>query len=321
MVLRMAIKRICICLALLGLAWTCSCTRARVEAGGSDVFDPYYRAWNTVLLTHVTSQGVDYASLAASPQPLDQALAEMESVTAETFNGWPRADRLAFLINAHNAHAMARIVRHYPVTSLRETSPWLPARSCCDIHLLGQRWSLASLANEIMGERYQDSRAIFLLNWAEQGCSPLPPVAVTGRNYAYLADRQTRLCLADTNRQQYDIHRRIIRLTPIVKTSRKDLERDYTTLWGFLERFLPEVTAKQIHNIRPRIRYLSFDHTLNQWPDPALQEALPATDAAARQAETLKALEQTDEALDILAHMEAAPATPEPVKPPEPAAK
>ena len=321
----MTIKRINICLALLAVAWTCSCSRAQVKAGGepSAVFDPHYRAWNTVLLTHVTPQGVDYASLAASPAPLDEALAEMESVEPATFNGWQRADRLAFLINAHNAHAVARIVRHYPAESLAETSRWLPARWRCDIRLLGRHWSLASLADEIMGERYQDSRAIFLLNWAEQGCSPLPPVAVTGRNYAYLADRQTRLCLADASRQQYDSRRRIIHLTPLVKTYRKDLERDYTTLWGFLERFLPGEPAGQIHNIRPRIRYLAFDRSLNQSAEAYTQVEEPANaaDVAARQAETLKALEQTDEALDILSRMEAVPIPLEPVKPTVPAAQ
>lgn len=304
-----ALTRFCLCLLIAGAMMANGCSHIPTAPDNAVAFDPNYHAWNEVLMAHATAEGIDYAALAGDPAALDRTLAEMAAVGPEDFRRWPRAEKLAFLINAHNAHAAARIVRHYPTGSLAATRTLLPARSHRDIALLGKRWSLKSLADEIMGQCYQDSRLIFLLNWAEQGCAALPKVAATGRNLDYLADRQVRACLAGQRHQQYDPHAKIIRLTPMADTYRGDLERDYTTLWVFLEKFLPAETAERIKKNPPRIRFLAFDHSLNQWPRPE-QVSISAEAIAIREEETKKALDQTNEALDLIDPLEESIITP-----------
>jgi hypothetical protein len=251
-------------LALLALAWlgAVGCGRVGVT-GGEGRVQLDYTAWNTVLARYVMPEGVNYAALRQHPERLNEALEAMRAVRREQFDVWTAGQRLAFLVNAHNAHAIARILRAYPVPSLEKTAFWGSAREARDIRLLGRRWSLRELADEVVSDRYLDARAIFLLNWAEVGCPALPPVAVTDGNLTDLLDRQPRRFLADERNCQYDFAARVIYLSPLIKEHAKSIERDFATLWEFLKRYLPPDQAKQVPTRPPRIRWLEFDPSLN----------------------------------------------------------
>ena len=250
-----------VALGLLILLLAMACVRTPTERPPE--FDPAYRAWNHVLARHASDRGVEYAGIQADPAPLALALEELRVVTPDDYRGWSRAARLAFLINAHNAHAVARILKHWPVDSIEATRLLGSARNRRDIRLLDRRWSLKSLAEEIMSERHLRSRAIFLLNWAEAGCASLPDVAATAENLDYLLDRQTRRMLADARWCQYDWRQKRIRLTPLINWHHETLERDFTTLWFFLERYLPKDMAVRAKMRPPRIGYMKFDRSLN----------------------------------------------------------
>lgn len=234
-------------------------------------FDPGYTAWKTLLARQTVSGGVDYPAIHQNDEYLEAALNNFQRVSADQFESWPHDEQLAFLINAHNAFAIRRLVAHWPTESLDATALIFSPRTRRDIVLLGRRWSLMDLYEAVMGERYAESRAIFLLNWGEAGCAPLARAPVTGANLEDQLERQARRVLADPDYVQYDVKNHLIRVTPLIKWNWDEFRRDFTTLWIFLERYLPDAQAQTLARRPPRIRFLDWDESLNVIPPAANQ--------------------------------------------------
>jgi hypothetical protein len=195
---------------------------------------------------------------------LEIALNKLLDVTPEQFQSWTREAQLAFLINAHNAHAMWRIARLYPVRSIGATGGFLStARGERNIRLLGGHWSLKDLQSEIMSYPYHEPRAIFLLNWGARGCVPLPSRAVTTLSLDDLLESQPRAALAVANYCRYDAPKFRVYLSPLIKWYRPEFERQYASLNFFLTKYLPEQEVKQLQHRPPVIRWLGFDRHLN----------------------------------------------------------
>jgi len=114
-------------LALL-LALFCSLARAQ--------FDPSHSAWDGLVKRHVQwlpdnrQSRVDYAAFQRDRGELKRVLDAMSAVSRPTFDGWPREQRMAFLINAYNAFTVELILTKYPdLKSIKDLgtlfqSPW-----------------------------------------------------------------------------------------------------------------------------------------------------------------------------------------------------
>lgn len=252
--------------ALLAAGVLCAvfsgCGTTLRNRGGAD-FDPLYRDWNTVLARHATVEGVNYAALAHERATLDCAVEALQALERAEFEAWPRERRLAFLINAHNIFAVRRIVDRWPLGSVFARQRWRWMRGYDRIELIGERWDLFELADEVTGDEYLRARALFLLNWGEAGCAPLPTVAVTDANLHALIARQTQRLFTNPATFRYDKDDAVIRVTPLIQRYRAPIERDFTTIRIFIENHVPPDDARTMRNRPPRIRYLEFDHALN----------------------------------------------------------
>ncbi len=229
-------------------------------------FNPDYPAWGRILARCASPQGFHYDQLKADRADLDLQLAELKSVTAERFQTMTRAERLALLINAHNIHAVRRIVDAYPVKSISRTTWSGTALWRRDIDLAGRRWSLRSLRDEIMGSNYRESRAIFLLNWGMKGCAPLAPAPVTVANLEDLLERQTTVFMQDSHYAKYDRRKQRFHASKLLKEYRLEIERDYSSLWAFIRRFGPQEDVPYLKNLPPRFVWMRFDSYLNDLP-------------------------------------------------------
>ena len=259
-------------LGLVGCVWGGS-----GHPAGDEPFDSAHRTWNRLLASYLGPQGIRYEAIHKDPSLLEMTVRELQSVNAAQFETWSPDAQLAFLINAHNSFAAARIAAAWPVRSLAQTRRWLSARRARDIDLLERRWSLQSLAKRIMSDRYGQSRAIFLINWGEAGCAPLPPVAVTSFNLADLLERQTRLFMADPRSCRYETQDNVIHLSRLLKWYRPQFERDFGTLWIFLGEGLPPAQARRLRPLPPVIRYLDFDRSLNDTEKAGVANASDAS--------------------------------------------
>lgn len=238
---------------------------------------PDYVSWNGLLARIATPEGVRYDVLIENAGMLYEAVEDLRCVRPEDYEAMSLAERQAFLINAHNAFALARIVSNWPVETFEDTRAMLSARNADDIRLAGRQWSLAELAEALMTEPFHDARSIFMLNWCERGCAPLPPFAVTGDNLEKMLTRQTRAVFASADYYQYDSVNHIIRVTPFLDEYKEAIDTQYISRWVFLERYLPRNVSKKIKKHRPRIRYLPFDTSLNAAPGETVETAVEAS--------------------------------------------
>lgn len=203
--LRLQLVSLGVLLVLLGTAHA-----ARAGQG----FDRGHAAWTALLAAHVrwneaaTASTVDYAGVARDRAALDAYRTALAGVTRNEIDAWPEADRLAFLVNAYNAHTIALVLTRYPdLASIKDlggwvTSPWKQKF----FELLGESRSLDDVEHRMIraGVGAREPRVHFALNCASIGCPALRPEAYRGDALdAQLAD-QTRRFLSDRTRNRWD---------------------------------------------------------------------------------------------------------------------
>lgn len=226
-------------------------------------FNHHYTQWVRVLSRCVTPDGFRYDVLKADPSALASQIAEMNMIDEAEFGTFSREERFAFLVNAHNIFTVKRIVEDYPVKSIGRTSALYPALRRSDIHLVGRNWSLLSLREEILGPRYGDSRALFVLNWGMKGCAPLPASPLTPENLHEMLEHQAQLFVRNPAYCKYEPMDRRVDVSPLLKEHREIIERDFTTLWGFMKHYASPRQAVTLESAPPSFEWMSFDKRLN----------------------------------------------------------
>ena len=102
----------------------------------AEQYDPTHAQWNSLLGRHVqwTRDGhaseVDYAGMQRDQARLQAYLDSLTALSPSEFEALPRADRLAFLLNAYNAFTVALVLQGWPeIDSIKDLgslwrSPW-----------------------------------------------------------------------------------------------------------------------------------------------------------------------------------------------------
>lgn len=158
-------------------------------------FDPAHRAWDALLKRHVVlsaggrSSKLDYAGMARDHAALQAYLATLSAVPEAEFAAWPKAQRMAFLINAYNAFTVEKILQRYPdIRSIWDFGKVFgnPFKDAF-FTLFGRKHSLDGIEHETLRRRgaYDEPRVHFAVNCASIGCPML-------REEAYVADRLER---------------------------------------------------------------------------------------------------------------------------------
>ncbi len=206
---------------------------------------PDHTAWNTLLARHVDVRDsgsvttVDYAGFAAERGSLQQYLQALSAIDRGRFDGWTKADQLAFLINAYNAWTIELILEAWPdLESIKDLggffrSPW--SRSF--IPLLGKTRSLDDIEHKLIrgSGRYRDPRIHFAVNCASIGCPALRAEAYRGAELEQQLAEQTRLFLEDRTRNR--MSGETLELSSIFKWYREDFEKQWQG-YARLEDFL-----------------------------------------------------------------------------------
>lgn len=269
-------------LLALAVALASACAAPRTVAPPQP-FDHLYSGWASVLARCAEPSGFRYERLAADRSALDRQAAELSAVSRAAFEGFSREQRIAFLINAHNVFATraaldARTGAASPAG--RALRAALPGGG--EAELFGARRSLADIRDELVGSGYHESRALFCLNWGVHGCPPLPPYPVTAANLENTLEWRTGEFLRDPLYNRYDYSNRRFYASDLLRRHRRALERDFTTLWNFVERYATETDRARMKERRPRFVFLDFDASPNDAlaaaPDPS---ASPVADPPA----------------------------------------
>lgn len=128
-------------------------------------------------------------------------------MTRADFDGWPQAQRRAFLINAYNAFTVDLILTRYPkLKSIRDlgslfSSPWKQSF----FTLFGEEQSLDGIEHGLLrgAPDFDDPRIHFAVNCASIG-SALRPEAYWAEVLDAQLEDQTRRFFGDRTRNRFD---------------------------------------------------------------------------------------------------------------------
>ena len=207
-----------------------------------------------------------YAGLAADRAALDAYLSSLAAVTAPQFERWPRAERLAFLINAYNAQVVQKVLTRYP--DLR--SVWDFGRFFGNpfkdafFTLLGRRTSLDDIEQGMLRTpgAYDEPRVHFALNCASVGCPMLREEAYIAARLDSQLEDQARRFLSDRSRNRYDAASGRLEVSKIFDWYEVDWPRDYFARHAAL--LADDAAARaRIAAGEFKLDYLDYDWTLN----------------------------------------------------------
>ncbi len=241
-----------------------------------------HTVWDELLLKHVRvidggqRTQVDYSGFKTDRRSLDSYLEMLSNIDHDSFQQWPSADKLAFLINTYNAWTVELILTAYPdLESIKELggffqSPWEKAF----ISLFNKKVTLDHIEHDLIrgSQKFNEPRIHFAVNCASIGCPALRNEAYTAENLDRQLEQQTSLFLSDQSRNYLDDN--TLYVSPIFKWYRNDFEtgwRSVNSLREFLALYadslgLNEQQTTLLKTGGIKIRFLDYDWSLNNTP-------------------------------------------------------
>lgn len=229
--------------------------------GAADsTFDHTHATYARVLQEVVRDGKVDYQALKRHPDGLRRYLDELAAVEERTFNGWVIPQRLAFLINLHNATVLDMVVERYPVHSFKRVAGWFGDPFTKPVvRLFGNRITLTILRDNIMRRHYAEPAIHFGLVPAARGAPPLREEPYRPDGLYRQLDDQLRRFLADEHNNRVDVTRQRLELSPVFRWYQEDFERKAGSVAVYLRPYLD--TSGRARDFS--IRYRSYDWSLN----------------------------------------------------------
>ncbi|MFP5306394.1 MAG: DUF547 domain-containing protein [Gammaproteobacteria bacterium] len=251
-------------------------TAALLAVGAASAFDHGYADYGRLLSAHVrwTASGhasvVDYDGLQREHAQLRAALAQWSAVEQGTFDGWTRAQQMAFLINAYNGFTLELILTRYPdLKSIRDLgsllrSPWKQPF----FTLLGERRTLDWIEHDVLRPRYRDARVHFAVNCASIGCPALRPEPYVAERLDGQLDDQTRRFLTDRTRNRYNAADGRLHLSQIFRWYEDDFDAGGRGLQGWIAQHADlladnDADRQKLRSGAVRVEHLSYDWALN----------------------------------------------------------
>ncbi len=242
-------------------------------------FDHKHSAFSIILQNHVTwnnagtATTVDYKTLKANPNNLNQYLKQLANVQKTTFDEWTKKQQLAFLINTYNAYTLKLIIDHYPEDSIRDIGPfWKTPWEIEFIPLFGEKRSLDHIEHQRIREPgvYNEPRIHFAVNCASIGCPALRTEPFTADKLEQQLEDSTQRFLRDETRNRYVDGE--LQVSPIFKWYREVFQRGWNDVNNLSEFFLRYAEALDLNEGQRQAlkddnmayKFLDYDWSLNE---------------------------------------------------------
>lgn len=224
-----------------------------------------FTLWDELLRQYVNDRGfVDYQRWKATGESrLSRWLEEMEALDLQAY--YSPEERLAYWLNLYNAHAIASVLKDYPISSIRPTLFGIP-------NWLGFLWffirrlppsyrySLNRIEHRILRREFIEPRIHFALVCASVGCPWL-------RNQAYLPDKvytqledDARRFINNPVKVRYQSGTQTLYCSRIFKWYKSDFIKSASSVIHYINRYRhPE----SLISPQTRVIYLPYDWALN----------------------------------------------------------
>ncbi len=251
-----------------GEAVTAGVTAGIVREGDSCAFfDHEHEAWTAVLRRYVREGFVDYAGLKRDgAAELSAYLGSLGSICGGHYDTWKRGQKLAFWINAYNAHTVKLILDHYPLRSIRSIGV-LPGAAFREEFIalpkIGRpRLSLNAIEHEILRQEFSEPRMHFAIVCASKSCPALRSEAYRASGLDGQLDDAARTFLQDAGKNRYDAASRTLHLSSIFQWFHEGFERAAGSVPAFVARY-DERVASAMRADGLRVQFLDYDWSLN----------------------------------------------------------
>jgi hypothetical protein len=248
-----------------------------VASGVRAQFDHGYGTWDALVKKHVRwlpdqkQSRVDYNGFKAERTELKKVLDAMSAVPKAEFDRWPRAQQMAFLINAYNAFTVELILTRWPeLKSIKDLgsllqSPWKKKF----FTLLGEERTLDWIEHEQLRPSYRDPRLHTAVNCASIGCPALRNDAFTAGNLETQLEDGMQRFMADRTRNRVAGGK--LEVSLIFKWFREDFEQGhpgFTQLENVFARYAVQLSDKPDEQQKLRdkalpVAFLDYDWSLN----------------------------------------------------------
>ena len=170
-----------------------------------------HKAWDQLLKKHVVvldggkASQLRYAGMAQERGALKAYLASLSKVTEAQFKSWPKAEQMAFLINAYNAFTVEKILMRYPdIGSIWDFGKIFGNPFKDEFFtLLGRKFSLDRIEHETLRKHYREPRIHYAVNCAAVGCPMLREEAFVAARLEQQLEEQAVRFLSDRARNRY----------------------------------------------------------------------------------------------------------------------
>ena len=222
----------------------------------AQAFDHEHSAWTVLLKKHVVlisggkASQLDYAGMAKDRGALQAYLQTLSGVPEPAFQGWSKAQRIAFLINAYNAFTVEKILTRYPdIGSIWDFGKIFGNPFKDEFFTLFDRaFTLDKIEHETLRKpgAYDEPRVHFAVNCASIGCPMLREEAYVAERLDAQLEEQTARFLSDRTRNRYDASRERLEVSKIFDWFKEDWQSGYRGFNGKT----PAITSREAYFAR-----------------------------------------------------------------------
>lgn len=219
-----------------------------------------HHAWTELLNQHITEAGlVNYQGFIQDSLLLNSYLAQVSQNPPSA--NWTESEQLAYWINAYNAFTVKLIIKHYPLSSIKDIADGLPMiNSPWDIKFFkigNSDFDLNTIEHEILRKEFNEPRIHFAINCASISCPKLRNEAFSAEMLDGQLDEQARQFINDP--QNNILLESGMKLSKIFDWFKNDFIRSQ-----MLPAYLQKFTSAEISGSRTKIEYMDYDWNLNE---------------------------------------------------------
>ena len=183
------------------------------------------------LSANISSGGVDYEGIKASPSALNELVAEIGSYSV---SGKDAKTLKAFYLNAYNILVIKNVVDHYPIAKPLDVPGFFDA---IKFKVAGSSLTLSDIENKKVRPEFKDPRVHFALVCAARSCPPIPSYAFTPSNVEAKLEALTKTAMNSKSFIKVDDVNKKVEFSQILDWYKEDFLADSKTILDYVNKY------------------------------------------------------------------------------------
>lgn len=222
-------------------------------AFAKDIID--HKPFDEVLKTYVSKKGmVDYKGLKANEKDFAKFNTYVEAIGNAKVKGSKKA-KLAFYINAYNAHVIKAVIDKLPTKSVMKVDGFFKKTKH---NVAGKSMTLDHLENKIIRPKFNDARIHFALVCAAKSCPPLKRKAFTEKNVNKMLEKNTKKFVPKATK----VDGNTVTTSQLFNWFADDFKNNEGSVANYLAKYLPE-HAELLKSGKAEIKFSHYNWDLN----------------------------------------------------------